>query len=228
MVVSFWISIDVLSIISGSAQDFKLVLDYLPAYLPQFTCFYNIMAGVSLGGHTAWRMASLASDQLSGLAIVVGCPSLSSLLLSRLGIDATALDTTSEELDGVSYEQLESVMNEQQRRRWPKPLAEIVREGDRKVSEEFPTQIPVLLCNGVDDRLVPARYTAHWVGKRRIMRNGNRNVKKNEKPPSPVTLGEGEAEQEKVTFFVQENTGHSCTKEMVAMTAAWIGGIFEV
>jgi pimeloyl-ACP methyl ester carboxylesterase len=198
---------DLLSLITGSAQDFKLILDYLPAYLPQFTHFHNIMTGVSLGGHTAWRLASLLSPgQVSGFAIVVGCPSLSSLLLARLCIDCGTLGTTVDELDTVPYELLEKVMTEEQRRRWPRALAESVMEGDRKASaEEFPEGVPVLLCNGVEDRLVPARYTARWVERRLINNSG----------------------KDDVAYFVQKNTGHSCTKEMVAMIATWIGELFE-
>ena len=198
---------DLLSVISGSAQDFKLILDYLPAYFPQFTHFHNIMAGVSLGAHTAYRIASLAPGQFEGFATVVGCPTLTSLLLSRLGIDPAAVSAVAAELDGVSYERLEKVMDKEQRRRWPQALAELIREGDRKVYEEFPADVPLLICNGKQDPLVPAFYTTSWLEKRRV--NG-------------LSL-----EERNVEFFVQDNTGHSCTKEMVAMIAAWLGNIFE-
>ncbi|KAK4934789.1 hypothetical protein LTR10_024029 [Elasticomyces elasticus] len=196
---------DLLSLISGSAQDFKLILDYLPSYFPQFTHFYNIMAGVSLGGHTAWRMASMAQGQLRGLAMVVGCPNLSALLLSRLGIDHASLGTTEDEMHNVPYERLEKVMNEEQQRRWPKALADLVRDGDRMIADEFPTEVPLLLCNGRQDPLVPARHTAAWVRRQQERQSA-----------------------EKIRFFVQDNTGHSCTKEMVAMLAGWLGNMFEV
>ncbi|OQV07349.1 hypothetical protein CLAIMM_11799 [Cladophialophora immunda] len=192
---------DLLSMISGSAQDFKLILDYLPAYLPQFTRFHNIMAGVSLGGHTAWRMASLAAPgQIEGFAMVVGCPSLNPLLLSRLEIDVAALAT-------ASYDDLEKVMTAEQKRRWPRALAGLVREGDRVVAEEFPTDVPVLLCNGAVDPLVPPQYTVAWVDRVREVERKN--------------------ESGRVRFFVQENTGHSCTKEMVALIASWLGDVFQ-
>jgi len=201
-------ALDLLSIISGSAQDFKLILDYLPAYLPQFTHFHNVLLGISLGGHTAYQIASLAKGQLEGYAIVVGCPNLTSLLLSRLGVDPTIFDTTLEELNSVTYDRLEKTMNKVQRRRWPKALAEVVREGDRKVYEEFPDDVPVLICNGKYDALVPAFYTASWLEKRRARSHAHRK-------------------DGNVQFFVQENTGHSCTKEMVAMIASWLGALYE-
>ena len=198
---------DMLSVISGSAQDFKLVLDYLPAYLPQFTCFHNVLMGISLGGHTAYRLASLASGQFEGYAIVVGCPTIGSLLLSRLGIDPAAFDTMDEGLGSVRYDGLESIMNEQQKRRWPRAIADQINDGDRKVFEEFPTDVPVLLCNGKQDLLVPAFYTASWLEKRRV--------------------GMSPGVHNNVDFFVQDNTGHSCTKEMVAMIATWLGKMYE-
>ena len=193
---------DLLSMISGSAQDFKLILDFLPSLLPQFTQFHNIMAGVSLGGHTAWRMASLAAPgQIEGYAIVVGCPNLAALLLSRLGVDTRAISMD------ASYDELEKAMTEEQKRRWPRRLAELVNSNDRKVADEFPADVPILLCNGAVDPLVPAPYTASWVDSRRQIKGGNTS--------------------DRVRFYVQENTGHSCTKEMVALIASWLGDIFQ-
>lgn len=199
--------LDLLSTISGAAHDFKLLLDYLPAYLPQFSRFRNIMMGVSLGGHTAWQMPALAPSQLEALAIVVGCPNLTSLLVERLGIDASSLGAKADHLHTVRYDDLQTVMTEQQKRRWPRALADLAREADRKVEDEFP-DVPMMLCNGQYDTLVPARYIASWVERRR-KRQGNAGVKDTE-------------------LFVQENTGHSCTKEMVAKIADWLGDMYTL
>ncbi|KAJ9605301.1 hypothetical protein H2200_009958 [Cladophialophora chaetospira] len=191
---------DLLSMISGSCQDFKLILDYLPTYLPQFTRFHNIIAGVSLGGHTAWRMASLvAPGQIEGYAMVVGCPSLTPLLLSRLGIDeASAHDAD------MNYDDLVKIMTEEQKRRWPRVLDEMVKRSDKAVAAEFPRDVPVLLCNGVVDPLVPAKYTVAWVDRRKQVDKHDR-----------------------VHLFIQDNTGHSCTKEMVGLLALWLGDVFQ-
>ncbi|KAM0512119.1 hypothetical protein ACHAPE_009167 [Trichoderma viride] len=202
---------DLISMISGATQDFKLVLDFLPAYLTQFTRFHNIMLGVSLGGHTAWRMALAARSQIEAFAMVVGCPNLTSLLLERLGIDAAVFGVNGEELETIEYNQLERVMNEQQRRRWPRALAELTRKDDKRILEEFPTDIPVFMCNGEYDKLVPSRYTSAWLERRRAMLNGD-----------------VASEESKARLFVQENTGHSCTKEMVAMLADWLGGLYKL
>ncbi|KAJ5672757.1 hypothetical protein N7507_001884 [Penicillium longicatenatum] len=193
-------AMDLVSMISGSAQDFKLVLDYLPTYLTQFTRFYNVMFGVSLGGHTAWRIASLTSPgQFYAYSMVVGCPSLSTLLLGRLGIDPTIGNSPGEPFN---YEKLRQAMNPQQQKRWPRALAEMVVRDDHQVTDEFP-HVPLLLCNGKFDKLVPAKYTAAWVEERQRRSGGKQDI----------------------TFFVQDNTGHSCTKEMVAMTAEWLRDI---
>lgn len=176
-----------------------MVLDYLPAYLTQFNKLYNIMGGVSLGGHVSWRMPALAPKQIQAMTIVVGCPNLTSLLLSRLRFDPSFVSSTAEELYKVPYEKLHAAMNETQRRRWPRQLSEIVSAGDRAVDEDFPSDMPLLLQNGLLDPLVPYKHTAPWVEKRK----GN----------------------DKIEFFVQENTGHSCTKEMVAKIAVWVSDL---
>lgn len=197
---------DLLSVISASTQDFKLILDYLPSYLPQFTGFHNIMMGISLGAHSAYRLASLLQPgQVSGFAIVVGCPTLGSLLLKRLRVDATSLGTSVPELGSVSYNELEAVMTEEQRRKWPRAIAKIVQDSDKKVYEEFPRDVPLMICNGKQDPLVPTFFTEKWLEKRQ------------KKEP-----------HQNVEFFVQDNTGHSCTKEMVALIADWIGNMFEL
>lgn len=187
--------LDLLSLIEGSAQDFKLIMDFIPAYLPQCARIYNIMGGISLGGHTAWRIASLAPGRFNAFAMVVGSPNLTSLLLSRLGIQSDQPD-----LDTLEYRELYKLMNPQQRRMWPHTLDNLIREGDRLVAESFPTDVPVLLCNGKFDKLVPARYTEEWVARRQQPRN--------------------------IKLFVQDNTGHSCTKEMVTILAVWLSDMF--
>jgi hypothetical protein len=117
------------------------------------------------------------------------------------------LGTSVAEIGDVSYDRLEKIMKKEQSRRWPRALAELVREGDRKVYE-FPPDTPLLMCNGKQDQLVPTFHTASWLEKRR------ENI-----------LVPGE--EKKVRFFVQDNTGHSCTKGMVGMIAAWIWHMFE-
>jgi pimeloyl-ACP methyl ester carboxylesterase len=197
---SDWSRIDLLSLIDGSALDFQLLISYLPAYLPQFTRLRTVMAGVSLGGHTAWRMAALVPD-IEAFSMTVGCPNLTALMLSRLGIDSKKLGTTANELYKVPYDDLAQVLDDTQKRRWPRRLHEIASGQDRKIAEEFP-DVPLLLMGGKQDPLVPVKFTAPWVEKR----SGNSNVE----------------------FFVQANTGHSCTKEMVFKLAVWLGDIFAV
>lgn len=191
-------SIDLISSIDGSALDFKLIMDFLPAYLPQFSRFRNIMAGISLGGHTAWRLPSFVPT-LEAIIIVVGCPNLTSLMLSRLDVSSTGVspDGTPDGLRQVPYEDLEKVMTEVQKRRWPRALHDVVRESDRKVAEAW-KELPLLLMGGELDPLVPMGPTELWFDKHK---NGD--------------------------IFIQSNTGHSCTKEMVHMMARWLGSLYE-
>ena len=175
-------------------MDFKLVMSYLPAYLTQFTKHHIIMAGVSLGGHTVWRMPALVPN-IEAMAIVIGCPILSGLLLSRLDIDLKALKEPVSKLYKISYDDLTQVMNETQKKRWPRKLHEIVCERDRVIfEEEFPC-MPLLLMGGKEDRLVPAKFTEDWF-------YGSDSI--------GVRCDKAEFE-----LFVQDNTGHTCTKEMV-------------
>ena len=48
--------------IEGSVYDFKLIMDFILAYLLDCAYIYNIMGGISLGGHTVWCVISLALD----------------------------------------------------------------------------------------------------------------------------------------------------------------------
>lgn len=82
--------------IEGSAQDFKLIMDFIPAYLPDCARIYNIMGGISLGGY----------GRFHGFAMFVGSSNLTSLLLSRLGIqiDVSGIDT-------LEYKKLYELMN---------------------------------------------------------------------------------------------------------------------
>ena len=127
--------VDLLPVIDGSAVNFKMVLglDYLPVYLPNFYCLYNIMGGVSLGGHVAWRMPSLAPKQTQAMTIIVGCPNLTSPLLSHLRFDPSFVSSTAEKLHKTPSGRLHAAVNKTQRARWPRQLSEMVSASDRAV-----------------------------------------------------------------------------------------------
>lgn len=197
---------DLLSTIDACAQDFQLVISWLPVYLqahlPRCERISNFVMGISLGGHTAWRLSSLLpQDLISGWIIVVGCPSLTSLLLERLGAKSGALGATRGEMHLVPWPDLYDSMNSIQRGRWPRLLAEKTARDDRQLFQQFPTTAPLLLCNGKEDPLVPAFFTADWLQRRE--QAGLKGVD--------------------TTHFVQERTGHSCTKEMIGLITNWLG-----
>ena len=201
---------DMLSIISGSAQDYELLIDYLPTYLPEFNKFYNFMSGISLGGHTSWRVATSPVAQqgkLHGVAIIIGCPKLTSLLLSRLGVDLEAaaqqFKVPLDLVHIISYDKLSTILTEEQRQRWPRALAELTTSLDRVVEQSYPRDIPTFILNGKLDPVVPDKFTAQWVKQRGIERYNN------------------------IKYFVQENTGHTCTNQMVENVSQWLVGLLR-
>lgn len=196
---------DMISSVAGAAQDFQLVFDYLPTYLPGISKSYNVMSGISLGGHTTWRIAvseAAARAQVHGLIPIVGSPNLTALLLDRLQVDTSKLSVATEDLYKVPYAELSSLMTEEQRQRWPQSLSELVSRLDRETNVNFPKNIPILIQNGKEDPLVPDRFTAPWVQKRKA--EGYTNVE----------------------YFAQENTGHACTKGMVANMSNFLVKLF--
>ncbi|KAL3706944.1 hypothetical protein TMatcc_007957, partial [Talaromyces marneffei ATCC 18224] len=202
---------DMLSVISGSAHDYELLIDYLPTYLPEFNRFYNFMSGISLGGHTSWRVATSPVAQrgkLHGVAIIIGCPKLTSLLLSRLGVDLeAAAQKFSVPIDliyTISYDKLSTILTDQQRQRWPRALAELAASLDRVTEQSYPRDIPTYILNGKLDPLVPDKFTAQWVKQRREV-----------------------DKYDNIEYFVQENTGHTCTNQMVDNVSRWLAGLLK-
>ncbi|KAL1893326.1 hypothetical protein Sste5346_006503 [Sporothrix stenoceras] len=203
-------AMDLLSLIDGGVQDFRLVMDYLPMYLPQFSRLRNVMAGVSLGAHTAWRLAAQAQPgQIAGYAMVVGCPNLTSLLVGRL---------TDDKVEGTSKDYYDD-LDDRQKGRWPRALADLVARQDKQIADAFPADTPILLCNGAQDELVPAKFTAVWAKERGV-------APTNDVVRPPYVPGKDSDKPPLIDLLVQENTGHSCTKEMVARIAVWLGDLF--
>lgn len=170
-------------------MDFKLVLDYLPGYLPHIGKMRHVVMGVSLGGHMAYRLSLLARQQIAALIIVVGCPSLRALLLDRLKVFERSQSHQSKQTDKAML-------------RWPDSIDKQVAARDEAVFRGFPRDVPSLLCGGKEDPLVPPRYTAEWLDRRR-QEGGN----------------------DRTSLFIQENTGHSCTKEMITLISGWLEGL---
>lgn len=98
---------DMVSGIMGSVQDVEFVMDLLPAYLPQVLTttttvkdtiqqipkkIWNIVSGVSQGGHIAWKVAAHAdpsnpdTKKWNLLAAIpfIGCPDITTMLVHRM------------------------------------------------------------------------------------------------------------------------------------------------
>lgn len=163
------------------------------------------MSGISLGGHTSWRVATSSVAQkgkLHGVVIIIGCPKLTSLLLSRLGVDLEAaareFSVPLDLVHTISYDKLSKILTDEQRQRWPRAVAELTTSLDQVVEQSYPNDIPTFILNGKLDPLVPDKFTAQWVKQRSIERYDN------------------------IEYFVQENTGHTCTNEMVDNVSKWL------
>jgi predicted esterase len=103
-------------------------------------------------------------------------------------------------MDIVTWGKLAPTLNTTQRRRWPKLLAEKVRRADRDIFDQFPEDTPIFLLHGKEDPLVPTFYTDDWLRRRREQGKSTENAQ----------------------LFVQEKTGHSCTKEMIGLITGFL------
>ncbi|KAL4861142.1 hypothetical protein BDV12DRAFT_204317 [Aspergillus spectabilis] len=121
-------------------------------------------------------------------------------MVSRLGAEPAGFISQTQDLYSFSYKDLAAILTEEQKRRWPESLSNVIQAADRAIAEDFPRDVAILVQNGGADTLVPNRYTAQWM----------QHVKR----------------RDKTEYFVQQNTGHTCTKEMVANVGHWLVRLF--
>ncbi|ANB13126.1 hypothetical protein AWJ20_1407 [Sugiyamaella lignohabitans] len=209
---------DMCSSIDGSVLDTSLVIDYLPSVLPfkVQSPIRNVIAGVSLGGHMAWRVAHLLGpDKVYAILPIIGSPNLSILLLERLYFQVlhktpdfdfsppwqtTVADNVYHQLVSSSEygSQVETLL--------PRPLFNLVSRQDYELERHFPVPIKVFMLCGRDDPLVPAKYTEKWVASRALQDHRR-----------PLDL----------KLYIQPNTGHVCTPEMTRQAGLWIKSILS-
>lgn len=75
------------SIYHGSQVDLSLIISYLPAYIfptyhSPYTITQHLVAGVSLGGHSAY-LAILHEPRITAGVVVIGCPDYARLMQHR-------------------------------------------------------------------------------------------------------------------------------------------------
>lgn len=190
---------DMISEVFGDAQDYTVIAQFLPAYLPQcYNKVFNIMSGISLGGHTTWRTAVTSNNLFDAYAPIIGCPNLSRMMIERLQVELP--ESLANETTPLNYEDVEAYMTDDQKEKWPRHFANIVYENDVNISNIDRAAKPILVLNGGLDPLVPNRFSIIW----------------NSIKPS-----------EKVTLIAQDNAGHQCTLEMVNHLENWVSKLLE-
>jgi pimeloyl-ACP methyl ester carboxylesterase len=206
---------DLATMVQGSSEDMVMVIEYLPAYIPQYFeninpgKYINIVAGVSLGGHVSWRVAGMIPEKIYAIAPIIGSPNLSLLVLDRMGkqLAGTAWDAAAlqfKEQDNnqnipLSYEQVAATvgLTEEQKLRYPKVLYQLLSEKDQLLVN-LPRHVKILMQCGADDPLVPPIFTKQWYEERQ------------------------KTTKDSVELYLQPSTGHEFTVEMKDRGAKWL------
>jgi pimeloyl-ACP methyl ester carboxylesterase len=194
---------DLLTMIQGSAQDASLVMDVLPAYLPFCVVgkgIRHVVTGASLGGHTCWRVAQIRGKaKLHAMAPMIATPYLSLMLLRRLkyqvpGDNGAAVHlSASHDHHMVSARNARSKLGKEAQKYWPESLHELALSLDSLNVEDG---IKVFILNGENDPSIPPKYSEQFYERNK----GNKDIK----------------------LFVQPNTVHSCTPEMLDRIGQWL------
>lgn len=202
--------VDMISMIKGNVDDLKLIIDFLPSYLnlephvsPSAKKFdtkikyNNILSGYSLGGHTVIRFANLYPHLVSIINPVVGCCSLSTLLLNRLFQYKLEDAEFDKKWFYFNYDEL-PLTKEQQLEYYPESFHKLISDEDVEIFENFPFhKIKVFASFGKNDTLVPPTLSKLWI--------------------DLYTTTNSDSE-----VFIQEDVGHDVTPEMIDKFTTWL------
>ncbi|CDR44221.1 CYFA0S14e00980g1_1 [Cyberlindnera fabianii] len=154
-------AMDMISCVDGGVLDLKNIVDYIPAYLPGYRNFKNvirIVAGVSMGGHISIRAVANYPGLFHAAIPIIGCFDLTTLMMKRLEPN----------LKGVtlfihSYGILKHTMGEKHTK-YPQELFDITSREDSHISRFYDTkQTKTLALFGAEDNLVPFRYSIPFI-----------------------------------------------------------------
>lgn len=184
---------DMLKLMNTSVDDFLTISNNLLSKLNlnnsnNNISVSNIVIGISLGGHIAWRLASKIQSTI-GLVSIIGSPFLQPLLTDRLHIQRYS-DLPKDKFNPTSDENIKE---------WNVELDSIFKSGDndtmnlllppRPIEDNNNKRLKIGITCGSQDELVPLQYSEHWI-------DLNKDYK------------------EEVELFVDE-CGHECSESMV-------------
>ncbi|CUM63338.1 uncharacterized protein PRCAT00000910001 [Priceomyces carsonii] len=204
-------ALDMVSIIDGTVQDIKLIMDYLPSFLNlEFylspsakenfetkIAYRNGISGTSLGGHIAIRFGYYYPELVEYINPIIGCSDLSSLLLNRL----LKADLTSSSYDikwfYKDYKEL-GLSENQKQKQYPETFHKYLSNQDIGIFENYPfSKIRMFATFGELDKLVPPRLSRLWV---EIYKNTNSDT----------------------DVYIQKGAGHEITAELIDKFTSWL------
>ncbi|RKF53169.1 putative alpha beta hydrolase fold-containing protein [Erysiphe neolycopersici] len=160
-------SIDMFSILHGTAIDTSLLIEHIGSYIFQGSNFPkiddHIVLGVSLGGHSAWQVL-MNEEKISCGVVIIGCPDYMSLMSDRA--HRSGRESAGAQFLG-SLDFPRSLLRVVQKRD-PRGILFGAREVTMNPSEAEQKHLRILLekklknkhilvCSGGDDKLVPYR-----------------------------------------------------------------------
>ncbi|EMG46595.1 hypothetical protein SBY92_005456 [Candida maltosa Xu316] len=200
-------AVDMMSIIEGSIQNVKLIIDYLPGYLnldyylsdefrrvnPGLTIkFNNIVGGFSLGGHVAIRYGIKHPEDVIAIAPVIGSSDLTSLFVTRL----KKISNDDKKYFYFNYDELD--LSDQEKLNYPEALHKRISKQDQTIFENFPmNKLKLFAAFGGQDTLVPSRFSSVW-------------------SESYVTTNDASE------IYTDEQAGHEVTPSMLDKFSSWL------
>lgn len=158
-------SIDMFSILHGTAIDASLLMEHISSYvslgfkLPEIN--HHLVIGISLGGHSAWQVL-LNEEKVSGGIVIIGCPDYLSLMSDRA--QRSGRESYGAGFLGSSdfpYSLFRVVQLRDPKgiffgaHKVPTDPSEADRNKYRIILEKKLKNKHILVCSGEDDKLVP-------------------------------------------------------------------------
>ena len=198
---------DMMSIIEGTIQNIRLIMDYLPSYLNLDSYLsdkfkrinhgteiklHNILTGYYLWGHVVIRYGIDYPHDVKIIGPVVGCSDLTSLLVTRL----KSITNNDKKYFYFNYDELD--LTDEQKKQYPETLHKRISKQDQAIFENYPmNKIKMFASFGSEDKLVPHSLSSVWCD---------------------FYLSTNSA----ASIYVAEGVGHDVTDEMIDRFTTWL------